>query len=118
VPVPPWQRLLDAQMEALEAARGDDLARQKAAIAELNQAREECACVGGLLILLAIEHGGLVVQKKLGKVFGGLARGAWEKAAAAQARATEALEQLDAMKQQLKELEKKVVGARHPSRIG
>lgn len=104
-------------MEALEAARVDDLPRQKAALAELEQAREECACVGGLLILMAIQHGGLVVQKKLGAVFGELARGAWHKALAAEARAAEALEQLDVMKERMKQLEKKV-GARHPSRVG
>ena len=106
----PWDALLAAQMEAQEAARGDDLVRQKAALAELQRAQEECACVGGLLILMAIEHGGLVVQKKLGKVFGELARGAWEKAKDAERAATDAIERLDVLTQRIRELEKRIEG--------
>lgn len=106
----PWQALLDAQMKAQEAARGDDLERQKAALAELERAQEECACVGGLLILMALEHGGLVVQKKLGKVFNGLAQSAYAKAKAAEEAAIDALERIDALTQRIRELERKVEG--------
>lgn len=102
----PWNELLDAQIEALEVSRTDDLDRQKAALSTVKLARERCACVGALLLVLALEHGGLAVQKKLAKMFNGLAVGAWEKATRAQERANEALELIDMLKTRIATLTK------------
>jgi hypothetical protein len=93
-------------MEALEALRTNDTARQRAALAELNAAKEEMVFVGGLLILAALEVP--AVQKKLGKVFNGLAVGAFEKAQRAEQRATDALELIDVLKCRVKELERRL----------
>jgi hypothetical protein len=95
-------------MEALEAGRGDDEARQRAALAELDAAREEMGCVGGLLLLMALEHGGLVVQKKLGRVFGGLGVEAYEKAVRAAACVAELTAELDALRCEVKELTRRL----------
>lgn len=95
-------------MECQEAARGGDAERRRAAREEMDAACEEMACVGGLLLVMALDHGGLVIQRRLEQVFGGFTRDAWERARQAQARADRALEDIDALTQRIRELEKRL----------
>lgn len=103
----PWQRLLDAQLECQESERGADEQRQRRALEELDAAREEMGCVGGLLILMALEYGGITVQRKLSRVFGGVAADAFNRAVAAEQRVAHALGMIDVLKAKVAELEKR-----------
>lgn len=94
-------------MEAQEALRGDDEARQAAALAGLRAAQERMGAVGGLFVLMALDHAGLTVQRKLSRVFGALGVEAYEKAVAAAACVADLAAKCDALTQRVKELERR-----------
>lgn len=96
-----------AQEEATEALRSGDPKRQQAAVTRMNEAARQVGLVGGLFILMALEHAGLPIQKKLAQVFNGLARSAWEKASAALARVGFLDSELRAVRERLQTLEER-----------
>lgn len=104
----PWDELAAAQDEALDALRSDDVERHRAALERVTAAREACGALGGMLILLALDHAGLAVQKKLSAVFGGLSISAYQKAQTAESRASWAVDELDALREQMRALEKRI----------
>lgn len=112
MPVPdglaPWDELAAAELECLEANRSGAPERQRAAFEAWLLARERCGLVGGLLLVLALEHAGQAVLKKLDAAFGGLAHAAWDKATTAEQRADWAVAELDALRQRVRELERAV----------
>lgn len=107
--VPPWEWLLDAQCEAQDALRHEDHIRQTVALADLQAAKESVRCLGGLLVLYGLDTA--EAQKKVMAVVGGLAREAWDRARAAEARATRAVEELDALRCRLREVERLLADA-------
>lgn len=102
----PWDELADALDQAQEASRSGDPGAERAALERLTLAREACGSLGGLLLVLALDHAGIAVQKKLQKAFGGVAGAALERAKRAEERATVALEELAAVRDRLRALER------------
>jgi hypothetical protein len=117
----PWADLADAHAEADEALRTDDADRQRLALDRLEGCRDDCAALGVLLFKYAMERGGLAFQKKVAQVFGQLAVAAFDRGKAAMRRADHALDGLDAVKQRLRELERKLddktFGVGQPGRV-
>lgn len=104
----PWDELASAEIALLEAQRGGDPDATLKAAERWTLCRQECGLIGGLLLVLALEHAGTPVMKKLAAAFDGLARSAWDKADGAEQRATQARDDVDAMRQRIRELERKV----------
>lgn len=104
----PWDELADAQEQAEDALRSGTPEQQRTALERLTNAQEACACLGGLLLVLALDHAGFAVQKKLQKAFGGLAGSALERAKRAEERATAALEELQAVRDRLRVIEREL----------
>lgn len=104
----PWDDLADA-LERLDEARrhgsDDDIA---VSLADARRARERVGALGGLLILMALDHAGLPVLKKLAAAFDGLAQSAWDRATRAHKRATWAVNEVQALRQRVAELERRL----------
>lgn len=104
----PWEWMADAYAELDEAGRSGDESRLREAAEQVGLARDACGHLGGLLIVLALERGGLEVQRKLSGVFGAMARGAWRKAQKAEERSGWAAEMIDVLLQRVRELERQI----------
>jgi hypothetical protein len=83
--------------------------------------RRECALLGAFLVTIALDEDGPGLRRTLTKVFDDLARGAWDRATAAGRRADRALEEIAALKQRIRDLERRrddrTVGVGEPGRV-
>lgn len=104
----PWETLAAAEQAALEANRSGDPVRQREAAEAWLLARERCGLLGGLLLVLALEHAGTAALAKLDEAFGDLSREAFAVAAAASKRVDWVLARLDAAEQRIRELERRL----------
>lgn len=68
----PWDELADAYESLHESQRHGSAEDITLALERVQRAKEHCGNVGALLLTLAMDHGGLAVQKKL---FGAIADG-------------------------------------------
>lgn len=115
--VQPWTALANAH-ERLEDARravewaagiGDEFDRAIAAAeltaaqAEYDRTADHLAALGSLLLLFAIERGGLHTQKILQRLFD--TRSIWRKALSAEQAAADVIAELDALRCRLVEVE-------------
>jgi hypothetical protein len=116
----PWDDLAAAHEERLEAEREGDPERIAAARDSIAFHRERCGELGGFLIQLALEYPSAPLQKVLMETFGQLGIGAFEQAKKAEQRASWALEKLDALSVQVRELQRRLddrtAGVGEPSR--
>lgn len=104
----PWEELADAHEQLADAQRfgePDDVAR---AAEYLGHCKDECALIGTLLVTLALDHGSLMLQKKLAEVFGQLAASAWEEARRARKAARLAVEEVAILRDRLRAVERRV----------
>jgi hypothetical protein len=101
----PWDDLADAYERLAAAERHGSADDVTSARADVARAREHLGALGNLLLLMALDTMALPIQKRLADVFDGLNRDAWNKAVRAGKRATWAIDQLDALKERVRELE-------------
>lgn len=101
----PWDELANAYEALCEANRIGNAFAIEAARDWVENCRRQCGLVGTLLITMALEHGGLELQKTLTNVFGALAQGAWERATVARKRANQAIYDVQTLTERVKELE-------------
>ncbi len=127
----PWDELADAYGRLLAAQRAhdaaaDDLDRAIAmadvrhAEADVKRLRDHLGQLGGLLFVLALENAPDAMRASLDSLVGYLTRATWDRATRAHQRATRALNDVDAMRQRIRELERamanRTVGVGEPGR--
>lgn len=104
--VTPWDALADAYERLRDAEReGGDVAGARAAV-DLH--KDACAALGSLLLVYALERGGLAVQRVLHEAFAGTERLALEKATRAGKGVKALLARADWLEVRVRELERAV----------
>jgi hypothetical protein len=106
----PWDDLADAFEQLARSERHGTTEDIAVSRANLERAKDRMAALGQLVALYALEPGrcGLPLQRRLAQVFGDLAQAAWDRATRAAKRATWAVNELDALKRRVIELEELV----------
>jgi len=105
----PWEELLTAQLELIEAQRAmADPETAQEIMGRVEECREQCGVVGGMLILLALEYASKPLQDRLSAVFGQMGIEAYKKAESAGRRATRAIEKMDSIESRMRDLERRI----------
>lgn len=104
----PWEELEDAESALLEAERYGSADVKAAAQERVLAARQRMGAIGEALVRAALDNGSTSLLQMLDGKFGEVAAEAYEKARLATKRARQALDLLDAVKVELKELRKLV----------
>lgn len=103
-----WDELADAY-DALRASERHGSAEEIGTARErVERAKDGLGALGSLLLLFALERGGLAVQRTLRGVFAADESAALEKSIKAGKRATWAIAHLDALQQRIRDLEEQV----------
>lgn len=104
----PWDRLADAHEAAADALRCDDPEAHRAALDELESARQECGSLGGLLVMMALRYGGLAVVRNLERLSSESFAAAWDRATAAAGGSKAAHDRITALADRVRALERRL----------
>ena len=104
----PWDALADAYERLGACERHGTAEEVQAARLVVDQHKDACAALGSLLLVFALERGGLMVQRVLHEAFAGTERLALERATRAGKAVKHLLAKADWYDMRLRELEKQI----------